>query len=445
MEKLTIPEIAALLSAKNEMPRYKAENLISSMFEVIQKGLERESVVKVKGLGTFKIIDVEARESVNVNTGERVLIDRHGKITFTPDSTMKELINKPFSQFETVILNEGVDFEDEKEEELPELEPEDEPQPEPIMISVMDDSVEPVNDAPVASVPDAVEDTEETETEDAEATEDAKTEEDVEATEDAETAEDAESEAEVLPLIDSEEEVVAEETETLFAENEETAESEETAEVEEKTESEEAPESEETQENEDTEEELDNDIDYSEEPRDYGWLWWLVLGVAACAVSFYLGYLYGQMNREAEKPQTAAVEKAVVEPQVQKEPAIAVTDTVKKDSIKAEETPKPEVKETPKPVVKETPKPEVKVAAPVMDKYEKADARVRTGAYRITGLAQEVTVKAGDTMEKISKRYLGEGMVCYMSVYNGLSDNEPLKQGQKLKVPQLVLKKKLKK
>ena len=115
MGKVTIQEIASKLIAQNGLSKKEATLFINMMFETIREALERDKMVKVKGLGTFKIIDVESRESVNVNTGERVLIEGHNKITFTPDALMKELVNKPFSQFETVVLNEGVDFKDNKE------------------------------------------------------------------------------------------------------------------------------------------------------------------------------------------------------------------------------------------------------------------------------------------------------------------------------------------
>ena len=102
MEKLTLSDIATVLVKKNKLSAKEAEAFVSAIFDVIRQGLETDQQVKVRGLGTFKIIGVEARSSVNVNTGERVLIDGHSKITFTPDNTMKELVNKPFSQFETV-------------------------------------------------------------------------------------------------------------------------------------------------------------------------------------------------------------------------------------------------------------------------------------------------------------------------------------------------------
>ena len=117
MGKITIQEIATRLTEQNGLSKKDAVNFTNKIFDLIRDALERDKSVKVKGLGTFKIIDVEARESVSVRTGERVVIDGHSKVTFTPDTTMKELVNKPFSHFETVMLNEGVEFEDMKDEE----------------------------------------------------------------------------------------------------------------------------------------------------------------------------------------------------------------------------------------------------------------------------------------------------------------------------------------
>jgi nucleoid DNA-binding protein len=112
MGKISIQELANVLIEKKRMNKRDASDFVSAMFEIIQQHLEADKSVKVKGLGTFKIIDVEDRESVNVNTGERVLIGGHAKITYTPDVVLKELVNRPFSQFETIVLNDGVDFDD---------------------------------------------------------------------------------------------------------------------------------------------------------------------------------------------------------------------------------------------------------------------------------------------------------------------------------------------
>jgi len=117
MNKITIQDLALVLKERNGLAKKESLKFVNAMFEIAQQALNRDKIVKIKGLGTFKIIDVEDRESINVNTGERVVIKGHSKITFTPDQLMKELVNKPFSQFETVVLNEGVDFAEEDDEE----------------------------------------------------------------------------------------------------------------------------------------------------------------------------------------------------------------------------------------------------------------------------------------------------------------------------------------
>ena len=144
MGKLTIQEIAKILVEKNKLSAKEANQFAAIMFEVIQQGLDSEGQVKIKGLGTFKKIMVEARESVSVRTGERVVIDSHAKITFTPDTLLKELVNKPFSQFDTVILNDGVEFEDLPDDDTDdEKVTEEEPQPviQPLM-EIVDNETE---------------------------------------------------------------------------------------------------------------------------------------------------------------------------------------------------------------------------------------------------------------------------------------------------------------
>lgn len=125
MGKLTINDIAAVLVDKNGLDRREANQFVTELFAVIMERLNAGEQVKVKGLGTFRIIDVEARESVSVRTGERVTISGHSKLTFIPDATMKELVNKPFSQFETVVLNDGVEFDDMKVDTKEELKDDD--------------------------------------------------------------------------------------------------------------------------------------------------------------------------------------------------------------------------------------------------------------------------------------------------------------------------------
>ena len=111
-EKITIQDIIELLAEKHSMTKKDADTFVKGMFELIEEALATEKYVKVKGLGTFKLTEVDSRESVNVNTGERFEIQGHTKISFTPDSSMKDLINKPFAHFEAVALNENTKLED---------------------------------------------------------------------------------------------------------------------------------------------------------------------------------------------------------------------------------------------------------------------------------------------------------------------------------------------
>ena len=115
-EKINIQELIQLLSDRLGVGAQDAESFIKEFFLLIESGLERDKYVKVKGLGTFKLIDVDNRESVDVNTGERIEIQGHTKISFTPENTLKELVNRPFSHFEAVVLNDHVNFEDASEE-----------------------------------------------------------------------------------------------------------------------------------------------------------------------------------------------------------------------------------------------------------------------------------------------------------------------------------------
>ena len=117
-EKINLQDLVNLFCEKQGLNKKEAELFLKTMFDLIEEALATEKYVKIKGFGTFKLTEVNSRESVDVNTGERIEIQGHSKVTFTPDTTMKDLINKPFSHFETVILNEGVELEDTPTEEL---------------------------------------------------------------------------------------------------------------------------------------------------------------------------------------------------------------------------------------------------------------------------------------------------------------------------------------
>ena len=383
MGKIFMAELADMLAQKAGISKREAQQFLTDFVETIQDGVNNDKLVKIKGLGTFKVIDVDARESVNVNTGERVTIDSHQKLTFTPDAAMKELVNKPFSQFETVVLNDGVEFDDEPEveepaiaEETPEpvVEPTPEPEPEPVVVP------EPEPEPVVVPEP--------------------------------------EPEPVVVPEPEPEPTIVPEpEPEPVVVPEPE-------------PEPEPMPEPEPEADPAPVEEEVAEEAE--EKSASYWWLW-LLIAIIACVISFAGGYLYG---RHMEMQELFAEDAPADTTAVQAAPVVEVKDTAKVDTMQVK--PEAEVKE---PEVKQ-PEPEVKQPEPDPEwkKYEAMDVRVRTGAYGIVGTDRMEKVRPGDTMKRIARRTLGEGMECYIEVYNNMTTSD-LKEGQEVKIPQLKLKK----
>lgn len=379
MGKIYMTELADMLAQRAGISKREAQQFISAFIETIQDGVTGDKLVKIKGLGTFKVIDVDARESVNVNTGERVTIDSHQKLSFTPDAAMKELVNKPFSQFETVVLNEGVEFEDEPEIEEPAVTEEEVPAP----------IMEKETPTPVVE----------------------------------------EKHEEIAPVIEEkmEESAVTEEEIQAPIKEQETP-----APVVENKQEEPVPVTEKKK------EVVIPEVEEDEKTHSYWWLW-LLLAIVACVISFAGGYLFGrhvdhQSILDAESStDTTQVAPVVVEDTIK-------TDTISKDTLKIDTL-------QAKPVVEEIPaKPEVKEpeAEPEWKKYEKMDVRVRTGAYGIVGTDRMEKVRPGDTTKRIAKRTLGEGMECYIEVYNNITTAD-LKEGQSIKIPKLEWKKNLRK
>ena len=387
MGKIFMAELADMLAQKAGISKREAQQFLTDFVETIQDGVNNDKLVKIKGLGTFKVIDVDARESVNVNTGERVTIDGHQKLTFTPDAAMKELVNKPFSQFETVVLNDGVEFDDEPEveeptiaEETPEpvVEPTPEPEPEPVVVP------EPEPEPTIVPEP--------------------------------------EPEPVIVPEPEPEPVVVPEpEPEPVVVPEPE-------------PEPEPMPEPEPEADPAPVEEEVAEEAE--EKSASYWWLW-LLIAIIACVISFAGGYLYG---RHMEMQELFAEDAPADTAAVQAAPVVEVKDTAKVDTmqVKPEAEEQAEVKE---PEVKQ-PEPEVKQPEPEPEwkKYEAMDVRVRTGAYGIVGTDRMEKVRPGDTMKRIARRTLGEGMECYIEVYNNMTTSD-LKEGQEVKIPKLKLKK----
>lgn len=417
MNKLTLNNIAKVLVEKNGLEPKEAMTFTTAMFDLIHDRLNEEGIVKVKGLGTFKMIRVEARESINVRTGERVLIDSHAKITFTPDAVMKELVNKPFSQFETVVLNDDVEFTDMKSEETTDEtnnseqseslvdvvseggtpEPAPEPAPEPVA-EVAPEPAPVVAPEPVAEV--APEPTPEVAPEPV-----------------------AEPTPEPAPVVAPEPvaEVAPEPTPVVAPEP--------TREVPEPT----VPSAdEESEENTSAVQTCyEEDEEESHWHRNIGWAFLVLVLMAASAVG---GYLYGVGQIPSQTAMADTVSAVKVNP--------VVTDTLVNDSLKADSVAvKTEAKHEDKAASEE--QPQEKTSQNLHDKYAEMDARVRTGAYKITGLDREVKVRAGDNLKRIARRELGsDDMVCYIEVFNKMNASAELKEGQTIKIPALKLKKK---
>ena len=385
MSKLNIYDLCSVLTSKNGLDDKESHRFIKAIFDVIQEGLDEDKIVKVKGLGTFKIIEVDDRESINVNTGERVLIEGHSKLTFTPDSVMKEIVNKPFSQFETVILNEGVDF----------------PEPvveEPAVEDIIAD--EPAEDKEIIVEPQIDNKVAEQSVEEEPVAEKTVAEEPV--------AEEPVAEEPVA------EEPVAEDSVVEFTEDNDNVQSGEENSVEESV----------------FETSNNNSI-----------LRWILSGVAVLLLilgAAYGGYLYGRYELSEEiayKQMKADLKTAEI---TTKKAQVAI----KKDSV-AQEVDATKIGAMSIDNKDESANDEAKTetAKTNSDKYEAMDIRVRTGAYRIIGEDRAVKAKAGQTVEDIATKLLGPGMSCYVEVYNGLDGKATLKEGQTIKIPKLELKK----
>lgn len=421
MGKISIHELSVVLTERNDLSKKEATTFVSAMFDVIQEELETDKVVKIKGLGTFKIIDVDDRESVNVNTGERVLIEGHGKITFTPDPLMKELVNKPFSQFETVVLNDGVEFEDVPSDSYPDETAIPEQETEMAIIPELKPQIHQEEQAAMPLV-DFVDDSQETE--------------DIpEWVIEPEVIPEKEQETVVIPVKKDEPEVVIEVKDEPEIKEEVSA-----------VESEDVP----VEETEDSSLEDEDDEEFDAPSGGRKWL----IALLACLLGLIGGYVVGSYfpmsdylypgKAEAEVP--APVKKPVTPPVKKVAPVNEQAPEMEKVEEQAPEASIPEEQT----VDAQTSKPNeetVKTDAPQTDdsdKYEAMDQRVRFGAYRIIGTAEVVTVKEGDNLVKIARRKLGPDMECYLEVYNGLKASSELKVGQEIKIPKLQIKKKRK-
>ena len=416
MSKVSITELASKLMEKHGLKRTEAELFIRQFVGVINDGLKNDKSVKVKGLGTFKVQAVSARKSVDVNTGEAIVIEGRDKISFTAEAVMRDLVNAPFAQFETVIVNDGVDFSEidakheadntEAKEPTPAVEPTPVAEPEPAV-------VEP---APVAEPEPTVE-----------------------------PAPAAEPEPTVEPAPVAEPEPAVVEPTPIV---------EQTPAV----------------------EDSDSDTDELDaKSKSYKNTIIVLASSLACVVILAVVgfvYMFSQIEKRDNRiahleTQTATLADRMMKTHMSPVPAAnqpaandeadnilaaneqkieAAQKADKENNLKTAEA-KPEPKAEPKAATKPTAEAKAHAAksAPSIlsqSAYDK-DPRVRTGAYVITGIANTVTVKAGQTMSSLSKTYLGPGMECYLEAVNG--GNRELKAGEKIKIPALKTKKSLKK
>lgn len=425
MSKLNQYDLCSVLVSKNGLDDKEAHRFVKAIFDVIQECLDEDKNVKVKGLGTFKIIEVDDRESINVNTGERVLIEGHSKLTFTPDGVMKEIVNKPFSQFETVILNDGVDFPEPAVEESV-TDPDEVveiPSSEASVVEFTDEvtTVKPIEDNTMIPIEDNV---------------------------------DVAKTVHPIEEVHQEKSHVGEEVEKLISDETETNETPAADDVEVETSADDVVENSTVEDETKAESEP---VEFGEEPNN-STVRWILASVVVLLLMLgagYGGYLYGrydlseeiaykQMKADLKTAEMAAKKAAAA---VAKDSVVQEVDATKIGAMSIDKDKETAVKE--EPTKDESKNEEVKKENKVKeqpvsgnsDKYEEKDARVRTGAYRIVGLDRTVKAKTGQTVEEIATRLLGPGMSCYVEVFNDIEGKTALKEGQIIKIPKLELKK----
>lgn len=505
MSKNSLTVLAQKLAEKTGISQQDAELFIRKMFDVANEGLQADKQVKMKWLGTFKVTSVKDRESVDVNTGERIVIEGRDKISFTPDTILKEIINKPFAQFETVVVNDGVEFDEidrkfEAEEQLAENQQMDEAEEIPEPLDGSETSEETSEATGISEISDTSKTSDTSEISDTSETSDV-----IDFLDESEAPSVSDKVVvigESEPQYDASPEII---TETIVEKSVKEMKDEDdptlvpestlepTLEPAPKPEQISAPDSEPV-----VESACVSDSETSEDSESYdtfestkkGVVIPRYLVIVACFIIVALiggigwfAFNYGKMaaqrdhlalqldnfhqGNKAAKPTPAplsqeeimrkkAIEDSIRMAQASEAVKMAEADgkqADKKDSLlaakkqkdaeakkQAELNKRADAKKLAeaKKVAEAKKLQAEKAAAHSSAKYDQ-DARVRTGAYRIVGVAEVVTAREGQTIEAISKRYFGPGMECYVEALNG---SGKLKAGQKVKIPKLELKKK---
>lgn len=472
----TLKDLAKLLVAKHQLKQRDAEFFVSAVVDTILEGLQADRIVKIKGFGTFKLTAVRDRESVNVNTGERIVVSGHDKISFTPDSVMRDMVNKPFAHFDTVLLADDVNFDDIQESET-EAEPEMENEPEEEIKTEVDNENVAVDIPEQNALLDIVEEQTENIQEEIENIQEEtdniqeETENTVEEIIENAPEEKVEEAVSVMETIEEQKEIEIKKEEEMENIEEVKVEVKEEEKVENKVEKE-VKKEERIKINgfyvptDDDEDDAD-----SGDSKKFFLLYAIISNILIAAIAFVLGYLccsnnwltFGQKTElvpeqepvevaedsvaKAEIAKIDSIKKAAEGPSAAKakeeKKETAKAETEKKEEQKAPEEKAPEQKQ-PQSTAKQSPAETMNGASGIPDQtpYLK-NVRVRTGAYYIVGTQATITVREGQTLQSISKRYLGEGMECYVEVYNGGLTS--VSAGQTIKIPKLQLKKSIKK
>lgn len=386
-----VNDFARELSEKYGLSLGDASDFVSAMFDVVKEELDgADSSVKIKGFGTFKVSAVGARASVDVNTGERIIIDGRNKISFTPEVLLRDRVNRPFVQFETVVLNDGVDFSEIEEESEEELDSVTETEPQGVQLSPT---------APTGQ-----------------------------STDHYSSSETASKAVNTEEHRDMARRLMTPKTETI-EEDSEASDDKTTA----------------------TAPEADDEGIVIGGCRQRSPRIMYVLTIASFIILVSLGigmyFLYQRIeekNHVIDRLESRLYAQQEAAERADAQPAVAVKDTiVSNDSLRAaelhaaEKAKKNSISASKSAVEAKASQSSAAPSTATTPSDYNYDTRVRTGAYIIVGVAKTVTVQPGQTLASISKAYLGEGMECYVEVLN---NRHSVKAGEKLKIPQLKLK-----
>ncbi len=414
-----VNDFARELSEKYGLSLGDASDFVSAMFDVVKEELDgADSSVKIKGFGTFKVSAVGARASVDVNTGERIIIDGRNKISFTPEVLLRDRVNRPFVQFETVVLNDGVDFSEIDEESEEELDSVSETEPQGVQLSPTAPTSQPTDQSTDQPAP----------AEQPQGVQLSSTAPTSQSTDHYSSSETASKAVNTEEHRDMARRLMTPKTETIEEDSEES---------DDKTTA--------------TAPEADDEGIVIGGCRQRSPRIMYVLTIASFIILVSLGIgMYFLYQRIEEKnhvidrlesrlyAQQEAAERADAQPAVAVKDTIVSNDSLHAAELHAAEKAKNDSISASKSAVEA--KASQSSAAPstaTTPSDYNYDTRVRTGAYIIVGVAKTVTVQPGQTLASISKAYLGEGMECYVEVLN---NRHSVEAGEKLKIPQLKLK-----